>query len=600
MSTYAPPTYIPVNAAVPTEGVTVSFSEESKGWISFKSFIQDGGLSLNNCYYTFKNTAAVDANGNFVNSDFLIWKHHDNEVRNNFYGKQFDSHVDVLFNEESATVKSFASMKYEGSQSKITQDLTDPSYFNNVNQTGWYVEKGITDLQESGEMEFKSKEGKWFSYMKGKDVTNVEDLNSKEFSFQGIDILQNAVCTNCVDGCVDPTALNYDPQANTNDGSCKYPPYSCWHCLGDGCVEDTNPLNGPCNDYATKEACEAACRGGGGERPRYTLTIDDSTPSQQQIGYSVSTFTKTNILGDTVIHHFGTGIFPDSEYRLEISADTGYIVRASDFAIEFPIGVTPAATSLSGGTPSSTPFFYIDDFTGSQQNLGQGYDLGTGPLVYMVMFKDSENPTHDANWAGPSASNKVIVDCFIGTDMDDNIPGAPNWPTNMEVYMTHNGMSSSNAINPGIPGDLNIFINIIGKARLSIGDPVINDPTASGPCNGYYNSNALHGPDGLGTHIMEIYPSHISDDLPYTYEIKNITTGVLYTHWHGPNPNGGYGTGQANNPQYSPATKYKDIPAGTYEFKTTTASGCVRTEILILENPITEDPPTDTPKTNTK
>jgi hypothetical protein len=188
MSTYVPPTYIPVNAEVPAEGVTVSFSEESKGWISFKSFIQDGGLSLNSCYYTFKNTAAVDVNGNFVNSDFLIWKHHDNEVRNNFYGKQFDSHVDVLFNEQSATVKSFASMKYEGSQSKITQDLTDPLYFNNVSQTGWYVEKGITDLQESGEMEFKSKEGKWFSYMKGKDVTSVQDLNSKEFSFQGIEL----------------------------------------------------------------------------------------------------------------------------------------------------------------------------------------------------------------------------------------------------------------------------------------------------------------------------------------------------------------------------------------------------------------------------
>ena len=33
---------------------------------------------------------------------------------------------------------------------------------------------------EAGEMEFKSKEGKWFSYMKGKSVVSVEDLNSKD------------------------------------------------------------------------------------------------------------------------------------------------------------------------------------------------------------------------------------------------------------------------------------------------------------------------------------------------------------------------------------------------------------------------------------
>ena len=473
MSTYAP-TYIPVTATTPTEGVTVSFSEKSKGWVSFKSFIQDGGLSLNNCYYTFKNTTAVDTNGNFTNSDFLIWKHHDNEVRNNFYGQQYDSHVDVLFNEESATVKSFASMKYEGSQSKITEDLTDPAYFNNQEEKGWYVESGTTDLQEAGHMEFKNKEGKWFSHMKGTQVKTSAQLNSKEFSYQGIDVLgSTAICVSCIYGCIDPIALNYDSNATVDDGSCTYPPYSCWECdsnTGD-CIEDTNPLNGPCNDYATEAACLASNCSPGVPPPRYTLTINDSTPDQQQINYSVSTFTKTNILGDTVIHHFGTGIFPDSEYRLEISADAGYTVRASDFAIEFPTGVTPAATSLSGGTPSSTPFFYIDDFTGSQQNLGQGYDLGTGPLVYMVMFKDSENPTHDANWAGPSASNKVMVDCFIGTDMDDNIPGAPNWPTNMEVYMTHNGMSSSNTINPGIPGDLNIFINIIGSAQ-TISQPI--------------------------------------------------------------------------------------------------------------------------------
>jgi hypothetical protein len=467
------------------EPVTVTFSEGSSGWVSFKSFIQDGGVSLNNKYYTFKNTTTFDTDTppNLITFDFLLWKHHDNETRNNFYGQQSDSHVDVLFNEESATVKSFASMKYEGSQAKITQDLTDPAYFNNDPKPGWYVDSGITDLQSAGEMEFKDKEGKWFSYMKGTTVETVKDLNSKEFSFQGIGILDNMVTTGNVFGCTDPLATNYDPLATDDDGSCTYPPYSCWECNEDGnCNEDTNPLNGPCNDYSTEEACSSNC-GSGPPPPRYTLTINDITPPQQQINYSVSTFTKTNIIGDSVIPTLGTGTFPDSEYRLEISADANYTVRASDFAIEFPNGT--AGTQSGGPTATHTPLFFLDEFTGSGLGLGlgQGNDLGTGPLVYMVAFADSENPTYDVNWTGPSAANIVTVDCFIGTDMDDNIPGAPNWPTNMDVYMTDNGMQSTNSTNPGIPGDLDIDINIIGSAQLiSAG---CTDPYASN-----YDSNA--------------------------------------------------------------------------------------------------------------
>ena len=34
---------------------TVSYSENSKGWSSFKSFIPERGISLNNNYYTFRN-----------------------------------------------------------------------------------------------------------------------------------------------------------------------------------------------------------------------------------------------------------------------------------------------------------------------------------------------------------------------------------------------------------------------------------------------------------------------------------------------------------------------------------------------------------------
>ena len=243
--------------------LTVTFSEDAKGWVCFKSFIQDSGLSLNNDYYTLK--------------DGELWKHHDNQLRNTFYGDHMFSHVDVLFNEESATVKSFASMKYEGTQAKITKNLGDKEYYNNEGYPGWYVESGITDLQLAGEMEFKDKEGKWFSYMKGVPVESVEDLNSKEFSYQGIDILNpqldgcmdptainycsscitdDGSCVYCIYGCMDLKALNYDPNATCDDGSCIY---SRWDCVDSNCTEDTNPLTAPTQPYATLVDCQRNC-----------------------------------------------------------------------------------------------------------------------------------------------------------------------------------------------------------------------------------------------------------------------------------------------------------------------------------------------------
>ena len=490
--TYAGTPTVPIYS----EGLTVSFSENAVGWTSFKSFVQDSGLSINNNYYTFRNTNALDVQGNITSSDFLMWKHHSNSTRNNFYRKQYDSHVDVLFNEESATVKSFASMKYEGSQSKITQDLTDPAYFNNDPKSGWYVAYGNTDLQLAGEMEFKNKEGKWFSYMKGRPVGDKKDLNSEEFSFQGIDVLDNFTVVGVVYGCTDPIATNYDPSANTDDGSCTYPPYSCWECDGNGnCDEDTNSANGPCSNaypfFLDKLDCIANCTST--PPSLYTLTINDSTPNAQQINYSVSTFTKTGIVGDSVIPPAGTGtaniLGGGSEYILEISPDPGYTVKSNHFAIEFPIGTAGTPMNNAVGMPVS---FYVDDFTGlGAWTVGQGNDLGTGPLVSHVTFTDSENPTLSGPGFIPTTSNKVLVRCIIATDMEDNIPGDPNWPTganfgigspNNRVYMTDNGMQSTNSINPGIPGDLDIFINIIGSAQapvLGCTDPLAVNYNAS-------------------------------------------------------------------------------------------------------------------------
>ena len=50
------------NLTLPTSGQTVTYKEDVKGWVSFKSFIKETGVSCANGYYTF-------ANGK-------LWKHH--------------------------------------------------------------------------------------------------------------------------------------------------------------------------------------------------------------------------------------------------------------------------------------------------------------------------------------------------------------------------------------------------------------------------------------------------------------------------------------------------------------------------------------------
>ena len=109
---------------------TVSFSERVKGWPSFKSFVPEQGVSLNNNYYTFKNGD--------------IWKHHITNnygypvKRNNFYDIQYTSSIEFLLNTSPEIVKNFNTLSYEGSESKIMFDWEDSNHYNNFTRDGWF------------------------------------------------------------------------------------------------------------------------------------------------------------------------------------------------------------------------------------------------------------------------------------------------------------------------------------------------------------------------------------------------------------------------------------------------------------------------------
>ena len=257
-----------------SDSYTVSYKERVKGWVSFKSFIPEQAGSMANDYYTFK--------------DGKAWIHHSEVVpRNTFYGGDSDkSWIEVVINDAPGSVKSFKAVDYEGSQAKVTPNLdansqliNDGEYFNLLPENGWYVSDFYTNLENGSVTEFVAKEGKWFGHTIGSDISiNVDGIinnnyDTSDFSVQGIGGFTSAVINNTIGcmcdgvindcfsnglaafnyapaastpcnsgtpndccigikfGCIDPNASNFEPLANTDDGSCIFL----------GCIDEFGP-----------------------------------------------------------------------------------------------------------------------------------------------------------------------------------------------------------------------------------------------------------------------------------------------------------------------------------------------------------------------
>ena len=195
---------------------TITYSENVKGWTSFKSFIPESAFSMENNYYTFYNG--------------LPYKHHAIQKRNLFYGVFMPSSVEFFLNQAPDTVKSFKTLNYEGSQAKVYEETSGSidsnqgqGYYNLNSKKGWSVQYIVTDL-EKGKIQgnqFIEKEGKWFNYVQGNKKTLTQsNINTSNFNFQGIG--RSSSLPAMVLGCMDPNATNTTSGANVDDGSCIY------------------------------------------------------------------------------------------------------------------------------------------------------------------------------------------------------------------------------------------------------------------------------------------------------------------------------------------------------------------------------------------
>ena len=135
--------------------ITIGYKEDVKGWVSLRSFIQEGGLTVTNTYFTLRDGELYS---------------HDNENRTSFYNDPtpHPSFITTIFNEIPTSVKNFNTLNYSG-------DL------------GWQVDSIETDIESGNSTEFITKENKHFSHI----YNNNEANDTSSFSFQGIGTADN-------------------------------------------------------------------------------------------------------------------------------------------------------------------------------------------------------------------------------------------------------------------------------------------------------------------------------------------------------------------------------------------------------------------------
>jgi len=128
---------------------TLTYSEKSKGWTSF---------------FDYKPQSVFSSRGQFYSSTTgAIYKHYSTSSRRNqFYGSQFPSSVQFVFNPSPNQTKTFQTINYEGTNgwevSRLVSDETGFDLFG-----GAWVNREDTIVQGTGALEYK----KIYSYQEG-------------------------------------------------------------------------------------------------------------------------------------------------------------------------------------------------------------------------------------------------------------------------------------------------------------------------------------------------------------------------------------------------------------------------------------------------
>jgi hypothetical protein len=126
---------------------TLTYDDGVEGWTSFFSFIPDWMQGMNQFFYTFKG-------GN-------LYKHNSNPVRNNFYGVQYNSQIQSVFNDVPLENKLFKTLNLEGDDA-------------------WGATL-VTDIQDTGFIDaawFEKKEQSWYAFVRNSGTTPADPVQN--------------------------------------------------------------------------------------------------------------------------------------------------------------------------------------------------------------------------------------------------------------------------------------------------------------------------------------------------------------------------------------------------------------------------------------
>jgi hypothetical protein len=155
---------------------TITYSTSSGGWTSFWSYQPDWMTEMNNVLYTFKNGS--------------IWRHNNNETRNNFYGVQYTSRIKTIFNDSPTENKMFAALSLNSNYS-WSVDVETNIQFSDI-PYNYFIEK----------------ENIWYAYIRRQDNT----IEVKALSTQGIGQV-DSFTTPTANSCVLTFTFNIDTTA---------------------------------------------------------------------------------------------------------------------------------------------------------------------------------------------------------------------------------------------------------------------------------------------------------------------------------------------------------------------------------------------------
>ena len=417
-------------------GRTVTFKEDVKGWVSFKSFTPENAISCANEYYTF-------------NKGTLWQQHSETEDRNTFYKTPLSensftpSSVNVILNESPSVIKTFHTLNYEGTQSKVKTftnyttsagNVFNNEYYNLEDKLGWKVQSITTDQEEGSLNEFIEKEGKWFNYIRGKAGSVSDGINitsgfdNADFSFQGLGTMSEEPVTSSVIGCT-ANGINQNGAGVVNDffgdgtAAFNYDSFALIEDPGNPCIQTVfGCIDVTANNY-TGNGVDA--------NGIATNNVNTDNGTCTYLGCADANATNELIVTSGTVIDDGTCV-----YLVYGCTDASTDINGVYSMLNFNINATVGCNGTGGNFPGFTAV------TGSGCDGNNVDNCCCIPAVYGCMdpLADNYNATNNVQWTssalpsppGPNPCFYIINGCMDATSCSFNPlanvdDGSCNW-----------------------------------------------------------------------------------------------------------------------------------------------------------------------------